>query len=92
MSEADPTDGFGDCIVTRHWRNGLAELTVDQADPRVLWTRELLEAVADGSALGSPEVSLRGDVLTINAANQRVIYRIGEYLPDRQAYVAEWPD
>jgi hypothetical protein len=81
-------EGFGECIFTRHWTDG--SLTVDRADPRVLIDAEVLDDIRDGRC--GPELSLRGDVLTIDATNRRVIYRIGEHLmlPDR--YVAEWPD
>lgn len=74
---------------TDHPTDG-ASLTVIRADPRILVDAGLLEEIRNGN--NYPDVSLVGDVLTIDAVNQRVIYRIGEYLPDKRAHVAEWPD
>jgi hypothetical protein len=33
-----------------------------------------------------------GAVLHIDGVNQKVIYRIAEYVPRVHAYIAEWPD
>ncbi|MFN2636878.1 MAG: hypothetical protein ABR585_07630 [Gemmatimonadaceae bacterium] len=91
MADESPTsrlgEGFGTCTLTRRWDDGT--LTVDQADPRVLVTTEFLNEVRQAA---SPDVTLAGDVLTIHGVNQKVIYRIGEYLMQPDAYVAEWPD
>lgn len=78
----------GECIITRHWEDG--SLTVDRADPRIHVSAVLLEAVRRGD--GDPEVTLAGDVLRIDAANRKVIYRIGEKDPELDVYHAEWPD
>ncbi|MBO3751551.1 hypothetical protein J5X84_36225 [Streptosporangiaceae bacterium NEAU-GS5] len=65
-------------------------LTVVRADPRILIAAEVLEELADGN--GHPSVTLADDVLTIDAANQRVIYRITDYGMPANVYLAEWPD
>ncbi len=78
-------EGFGDCYMARIGDT----LEVTRADPRILITQQALDEVRNGDRR---YVTLIGDILTINASNRRVIYRIGEYLPNRQAYVAEWPD
>jgi hypothetical protein len=83
-----PWDSVGDCIITRHWDDG--RLTVDQADPRVIVSVEFLEEVRRGK--GAPEITIRDDVMRIEASNRTVIYRIGEKVPDMYAYYAEWPD
>jgi hypothetical protein len=96
----------GDCVMSL---NEDDTLTVQQADPRILISAELLEKIAAGRYHRA--VTLTGDadritrahqgthypdgpdmVLTINAANRKVIYRIAEYLFERDSYVAEWPD
>lgn len=72
-------------------------MVIRRADPRVLITEELARM-----ALGvGPHHELAHDVLTIRGVKETapgcyvdhtVIYRIGQYLPDRRCYVAEWPD
>jgi len=63
---------------------------VVEAAPRTLVSEEMLDQVRSGG--GRPEVTLEGDMLKVRARNRTLIYRIGEYLPERHAYVAEWPD
>jgi hypothetical protein len=85
-------EGFGELVVQmRPWpfRSFEDELLVKHADPRILITEELLDEIANSDGRLA---SLKDDVLTIKGSNRRVIYRIGEYVPDRRAYVAEWPD
>lgn len=82
---------FGDCVVQSeqdplHGRR----LRVLQADPQVLVAPEVLDEVA-ANPPGFP-ATFDGEFLRIQGTNRKVIYRIGEYLPDRRAYVAEWPD
>ena len=72
-------------------------MLIHRAEPRILITAELVRL-----ALGTgPHHELADDVLTIYGvretapgcyADHTVIYRIGEYLPERLCYVAEWPD
>lgn len=42
--------------------------------------------------LGAPAKSLKGRLVTIRGENRTVVYRIGEYLADRDCFEAEWPD
>ena len=70
--------------------NNTDRLEVMHAEPKIRVAAELLEDLRAGG--GHRDVTLDGDVLTINATNQRVIYRIGQYDPLRDCYSAEWPD
>lgn len=66
-------------------------LRVLEADPRVWISVELLEQI---SANPHPDVSLIDDVLTINAVNRRVIYRIHRDQTSGADHwvLGEWPD
>lgn len=75
-------------FVVHHEDDGT--LTVVRADPRILISVELLEEFREGRR--TPEVTVTGDVLRIEAANRTVIYRIGDEVPYMHAYYAEWPD
>lgn len=87
----------GECIVTR-LDDG--SIRIDQADPRVLISAELLNEIADGSGRPHAWLDLRvsgmfhlvGAVLHINAVNQQVVYRITEYVPSVHGYIGQWPD
>lgn len=79
----------GECIVTEHRDGDRRWLTFDRADPRIMVSAELLEAIAKAPG---PGVSLDGDILRIEGADRTVIYRIGEKVPDYFGYYAEWPD
>lgn len=84
------SQGFGECeLLVRRGGFFEDELFVVRADPRILVTAELLDEVARAD---SPLASLKDGVLTFNGVNQKVIYRIGEYLMLPDCYVAEWPD
>lgn len=61
---------------------------IDVADPRIIVTVEFLDMVRQGT----PHATLDGDALKLYGCNRTVIYRIGEKVPDRYAYYAEWPD
>jgi hypothetical protein len=86
----------GECIVTQLYdmevdlslRRG--RLRIERADPRIWISEELL------NHLDHPDVTLTGgDLLTIDAVNKRVIYRIdyGRSHPDLPSVIyAEWPD
>ncbi len=114
MAELAVTDGMpppddlpdGECICTR-LDNG--SLRIDRADPRILISGELLDAIPIGGPIaGYPEVLARnawldtagctdgsgyvGAVLAISGVNQRVIYRIVDYVPRVHGYIGEWPD
>lgn len=82
-------EGFGELILARRDSHFDDKLIVIRADPRVLIAAELLDGIRQAD---SPDTRLVDDVLTIDADNQKVIYRIGEYLMQPDAYVAEWPD
>ncbi len=84
----------GQCTMTR-LANG--SIWIDHADPRILISAELLDAV---NGAGPPTVWLDlagcatydGVLLKICGVNRTVIYRIGEYVPRVHGYAAEWPD
>ncbi|MEO3856212.1 hypothetical protein [Acrocarpospora sp. B8E8] len=82
---------YGNCVVAQNFDG---TLTVERADPRILISAELLNIVRNLDRVDwmHPGVALVGDVLTIDGSNQTVVYRIGEKVPDRYAYYAEWPD
>jgi hypothetical protein len=102
MAELAVTDGMpppgdlprGTCIVTR-LDDG--SFRVDQADPRVLISAELLDAV-NGAGPRTPWLDLAaratydGELLKIHGVNRTVIYRIGEYVHRAHCYIGEWPD
>lgn len=64
-------------------------LLVLHADPRIWISAELL---AELRREAHPDVTLIGDVLTVNAVNRRVVYRLGEYMREADCWLAEWPD
>jgi hypothetical protein len=102
MTELAVTDGMppprdlpqGEFICTR-LPDG--SIHIDQADPRVMISAELLDIVVD-----CPDdkvwMDLRGcttydgGLLKIHGANRTVIYRIVEYVPRVRGFIAEWPD
>lgn len=70
-----------------------------RADPRVLISDEFLLAIEHGLASGPGVLDktactdgYTGAVLTLDAENQRVVYRLGRHRPALHAYEAEWPD
>jgi hypothetical protein len=77
----------GDCVLQTDGDG----IVVVQADPRVLIAGELHDLMREGRGLHRC-VTLDGDLLRIRAKNRTVIYRVGEYIPERRAYFAEWPD
>ena len=102
MAELAVTDGMpppddlppGECILTR-WIDG--SISIDRADPRILISVEILDAV-NGAGPRSAWLDLArcatydGVLLKIHGVNRTVIYRIGEYVPRVHGYIAEWPD
>jgi hypothetical protein len=84
-------EAFGDCVVEseRHPLDGW-KLRVVHAAPAVLVDVGVLAIIA----ANPPEhpVQYDGKYLRIRGDNCTVVYRVGEYLPDRHAYAARWPD
>jgi hypothetical protein len=70
------------------------DLRIERADSKILITAELLTEIARNDPDYPVTRSVDGDmrVLRIKATNRTVIYRIGEYVPQQDAYIAEWPD
>jgi hypothetical protein len=92
---------YGEVILHRTYSPD--RLHIVAADPRALISEELLDRFRvhpgrcnDTGRTCGDEVSLQvvdgAEVLTIQAANRTLVYRVGEHLPDRRAYVIEWPD
>lgn len=73
-------------------------LHVEHADPRVWLTNELVGDLRAGRYPGDVRYQERasgwpgGAVLTVDAANRRVVYVLREYLPALDCWLAEWPD
>jgi len=65
------------------------QLSIVQADPRVLISEELVEDLRRGEC--EPHVTMADDVVTIHA-DRDVVYRLIEHVPAWRAWVAEWPD
>jgi hypothetical protein len=84
---AVPTSlGYGFCDV----RTSGDQLIVDQADPRILVTREFLaRAIRQGS---HPAIEITEGRIVIDAANGRVVYEIGRWLSAIDCYEAAWPE
>ena len=82
------TPSFGDC--TLGWDGD--KLTVRQADPMVRITAELVDELERG--VTHPDFTIDGDVITINAANRRVVYRLDRSSYDlfTNTYRMQWPD
>jgi hypothetical protein len=62
---------------------------VKRADPRILISDPLMDMIRAGRGAGW---KIDGDLLRFTAVNGTWVYRIGEHLDDRRAWVAEWPD
>lgn len=83
-------------------------IRIDRADPRVLFSAELLRMIAAGDSrpgvcLDSRHLPRRDDetvrpdlfvgvLLKINAVNRNVVYRITEYVAAIGGYIGEWPE
>jgi hypothetical protein len=72
-------------------------IRIDHADPRILISAELLDAICDDPP---PHAWLDlagcttydGGLLKISGVNRTVIYRLVSYVPAVRGYIAEWPD
>lgn len=92
----------GECYITRFLddHGQPAGIRIDRADPRILISAELMDSMAHGESPwavvepppGGCDLTYRGALLKISAVNQRVIYRITDYVPRVNAMIAEWPD
>jgi len=107
MAELTVTDGMpppgdlptGECILTslHDDKGNIAAVRIDHADPRILISAELLDAVVDDP---TPNAWLDlagcttydGALLKIHGVNRTVIYRITGYVPHVRGYIGEWPD
>jgi hypothetical protein len=109
MPELAVTDGMpppadlprGECFMTSLYdeHHQLTGLRIDRADPRILISAEVLEAIDLSSRYPFAELDLTGctgtvigALLKIHGVNRRVIYRITEYVPRVNGYIGEWPD
>lgn len=86
----------GECILTR-LEDG--RLHIDQADPRIMISAELVDQVMIGHhphvALdwtGPVQLGPVGALLKIAGVNRQVLYRLTEWIPAVRGYIAEWPD
>lgn len=83
----------GDCVFTRLADGGLL---IDQADPRILISEQLLESIARHAptqvCVESDDGKVIGSLLTIRGVNREVVYRITAYLPRVRGYIGEQPD
>jgi len=68
--------------------DGRPAFRVEHADPRILISDLMMDMIRDGPRFGA---ELDGDLLRFEAVNGTWVYRIGEHLEDRKAWVAEWP-
>jgi len=81
--------GYGELSYTEEG----GQLVIDRADSRVLVPRRIVDEVRQGKRRAQGHwCSLTGDVLRIQATNRTVVYRLGQLLPERDSYEAEWPD
>lgn len=65
-------------------------VVINLADPLVLINDELLLWWRNGNT--APALTLDGDVLTIKALNQTVVYRLTGERDQYGSWFAEWPD
>jgi hypothetical protein len=84
-------DGFGSFEASRiflHPAGSGMIIRVKRADPRILISDLMMDLIRKGLAGWKAD----GDLLRCTAVNGTWVYRVGEYLEDRRAWVAEWPD
>ncbi len=79
----------GELIIKQVDYDDPGKIEIVHADPLIAISVELL---ADMRRSEDPRTRLVDDVLTIDAVNRRVVYRLGEKVPWLCAYYAEWPD
>lgn len=64
---------------------------IRQADPRILIADEFLTEMREGT-FHEPAAVVVGDVLTLTAINQTVVYRLTGERDSYGSWYAEWPD
>jgi hypothetical protein len=90
-SERVDSPEFGNCVVQSEHHPILArQIRVLQADPRVLIHPEVLAEIMRHPP--DDPVTFRDDCIRIRGVNRTVVYRIIDWLEDRQMFVGEWPD
>lgn len=88
------SENVGRFVVSRYYDHGTMadRLRVDRADPVVEIARELWASAEEATRQGVAYVKVDGDVMTIQAENQTVIYRRTGPGTTPGTYRAEWPD
>ena len=87
MSEGERAE-IGDCAISVHYASvdDLAgRLRIDHADPVVLMSEELYDELVSGNH--HPDCEIKDGLFTTRGMNRTVVYRIGEYDPQRRAYL-----
>jgi hypothetical protein len=82
----------GDLLLTR-WRDDQTmqdRLRIDRADPCIRVADAVLEEIRRGSPFATYDPD--SGALTITGSNLEVIYRITEYDPESETWLAVWPD
>lgn len=94
-----PAEPGGFFVRIRPWGGTADRLVIERADPVVMISDELLHLVVTGQVRDEVQYQAQhegrvtaGDVLTIDAANQRVVYVLRERLYAPLAWLAQWPD
>ena len=90
---------YGECVITQTYDpvHG-TRLHVDQADPIVRITPQLLAAIPPPGAPWPATYDPKSRILRINGVNRTVIYRVREILEPAPGlsghwdYIGEWPD
>lgn len=91
MPSPGETMMVGDLWLTRINEEGDdVAVVIDHADPLVLINDELLQWWRNGNT--APALTISGDVLTIKARNQTVVYRLTGERDSYGSWYAEWPD
>lgn len=77
----------GDCTISVHYDSPddqVGKLRIDRADPLALMSAELLNELGGGNR--HPDCVITDQLLILRGSNRTVVYRIGEYDPQRRAY------
>lgn len=89
----------GECIMTSLYAEDGTQtgIRIDHADPRILISSEVLDAVVDKAGGAWPPdlagcATFDGILLKVHGVNRTVVYRLTEYVAAVNGYIAEWPD